>query len=881
VLRALQGATLNFDRPLDVLRGEFGRLIGGRLNGEITIHSPSSQPGRDDAIDLVTRNVQLDAEKIWTPHDVRFRYGGNTGSGRGLTIYIARATKPDAKESGLGVGALRVLELLHLDTLQLQMNDSGLFGRAGSRPALRPRQPQPGGQPPPAAESAPGAEPSRSTPVIVKCRGPFRFDFEQQLITLEDHVDLSRHNLNGKIDQLLCQLLEVHFARTTTDAESSTERPTGNSSFSRLEPAKVIASGYPVIIRANSVGIETGAERIEYDCILRRVWLKDRQRVMFKDRQREVEARELRYELGEKGRLGVLAAAGPGVVRGVVGEAAQAWEVTWQDQVDLHRVDGIPVLSFQSRVEIELTRTGTFSADALHLYLKEIPDPADAEKLRVELDRLHALGNVVITSPKLAGEVREARLWFRNPAQDTSEASASPNRQGPSTGSPMSAFDAHPLFASGSPTDSQRAPRKFHVRADVIEALVVTGKDPVADRLVLRGDIELREVTEGELQPLAIHGDLLELLDGATPRPRGALAGKPAEVSVRGLDSRGELFHLFPADNHLQIIGPGDMTLSPRLAQDQPPPRQRPARIAWKHQMQFDGQHALFEQDVCVNTDQPTRDGQARCMALGDTVRVQLTRRVDFQKPNVDGPTELADVAFDGWACLEVELFDTNGARKLFEQMQVRDLRVNHVTGDIQGHGPGWLRGIHRGQDISGPEVERSALPISTSGLNFLRVDFERNLAGNLHQRRVEFLQGTKTLYGPVESWDAGLDQLPESQWPDQTVVLTCQRLSVAQPGSNRSGEQIELEATGNAYVEGNSFSATGNRISYSRIKDQLILEGDGRNRATLAYRKINGAPPSHINAGSIMFWPGSRQYKVLDLGPSEVNVSQLGREKR
>ncbi|MGE0760461.1 MAG: hypothetical protein AB7O38_25830, partial [Pirellulaceae bacterium] len=188
VLRAPSGATLMFDQALDILRGQFGRIVGGRLKGEVEIWSPATSAERNDAISLVTGNVQLDAQRIWTPQEVRFRYGDNSGQGRGLTITLSGG-KRSSDAPSLGVGGLRALELERLDRLQLQMADGGLFGK-GAGPA--------GPAAPRAAETAPAI-------VELKCRGPCRFDFEQQLLTLEEQVELTRRHPSGLLDQLTCQ----------------------------------------------------------------------------------------------------------------------------------------------------------------------------------------------------------------------------------------------------------------------------------------------------------------------------------------------------------------------------------------------------------------------------------------------------------------------------------------------------------------------------------------------------------------------------------------------------------------------------------------------------------------------------------------------------
>jgi hypothetical protein len=173
------------------------------------------------------------------------------------------------------------------------------------------------------------------------------------------------------------------------------------------------------------------------------------------------------------------------------------------------------------------------------------------------------------------------------------------------------------------------------------------------------------------------------------------------------------------------------------------------------------------------------------------------------------------------------------------------------------------LRGIHRGNEpvklgLSSGSPERAA-----AGLNFLRIDFQRTLSGNIHQKRLEFLQGTRTLYGPVDAWNVALDQVAETELPPEAVILTCERLAVAQAGTGNDSQQIELEATGNAHVQGSAFSAMAGRISYARAKDQLILEGDGRSKATLAYQQQAGQPHSTVTADKVLYSLSTRQFQL------------------
>jgi len=67
--------------------------------------------------------------------------------------------------------------------------------------------------------------------------------------------------------------------------------------------------------------------------------------------------------------------------------------------------------------------------------------------------------------------------------------------------------------------------------------------------------------------------------------------------------------------------------------------------------------------------------------------------------------------------------------------------------------------------------------------------------------------------------------------------------------------------------VEGETFFARSQSITYATAKEQLILEGGSRSRAVLWYRQRAGSAANRIPARKIIYWPRMKQYEVLDVG--------------
>jgi hypothetical protein len=94
----------------------------------------------------------------------------------------------------------------------------------------------------------------------------------------------------------------------------------------------------------------------------------------------------------------------------------------------------------------------------------------------------------------------------------------------------------------------------------------------------------------------------------------------------------------------------------------------------------------------------------------------------------------------------------------------------------------------------------------------------------------------------------------------------------------------MEMDAVGNTRVDGqrpdgDTFSALAQRLTYSQAKDMLVLVGDGRTDAQLFRQEQPGAPQTKTAAGSIYYWPTTRQVKIGDL--KFVDSSQFSNQSQ
>ena len=265
VLEALEGATAQFDQPLDLQGGKIGRLLGAKFHGPVKIRGTPSKPGGADDIDATTQDVQMNTELIWTPEPVDFRFGQNFGHGRDLQIRLLPSNH--AGDHGPSVGGIRTIELMHDVRMRLVSTSGGMMPMDAKHPTAKPvanTTDKPTEQQPPAMPtprfgrtglpapvpdmasierqqsgergpvnpsfSPPVAPPPQKTsaeenpPVDIRCKGKFHFDMVQYLATFDDQVDVLRTPRDGPSDRNDVRAIDRAFAPREMAA-----KPSGNA----------------------------------------------------------------------------------------------------------------------------------------------------------------------------------------------------------------------------------------------------------------------------------------------------------------------------------------------------------------------------------------------------------------------------------------------------------------------------------------------------------------------------------------------------------------------------------------------------------------------------------------------------------------------------
>lgn len=933
VLEAPQ-AILEFDNALDLTRAKIGNLKGGRLVGAVTIRSDQKQPGPEDDLLVTTRDVTLGETRIETQAPVDFRLGQNVGSGRVLRIHLA--PRDGGRARGPVLGGLEALELVYDVKMRFQMQGEGLLpGKKNPPRAVTAAKPN-AGDDVRGNGLVPALDPTGAIvrhylptsakpqpPIEITSRGPFRFDFTRQEASFERDVDVLRVNPVGESDHMTCDRLAVGFAprveakpatpatadeRTTDDRTADAADRDKPDRVPPLEVRRLRASGRPVVIRSPSTGASARCEKIEYDLKTGRVTMEDAARVLLRSPQNEISAPRVSYQPGPHDGLPTFEAVGPGWLEAASeSDPTSRFRAAWQREIRLRPHEGQHLLSVLGQAELKYASVGSLAADEIWLWLHEkqprttsidarrandaptergpaSPNAAGLGKLASAAvpDRLLATGAVKIRAAQLAGDPGRFEVWFQD-RTTTPPSDAAANLEAIEAEPPPEAPPARPRPRTDAPTSS------FAVAGKLLRVNVLwTDVQPVVDDVEILGGAELVETTVADptQKPFSVRGDEVRIARASTTGSVATIAGQPAVVAARGLVMSAAKINFDRGANRMWIDGPGQMTLPiDRDLEGRPLGTPQSMTVGWQAAMDFDGETIRYRESV-----EATGPTQRLATQL---LQARLAERVDFAAPPREPRTvKVAALTCQGGLRLDSRSYDS-GEQTAHDVILAQDLAIDQTTGAIVAHGPGSIRSHRRGASqmfggasanasrdariVPGSQAESPANSTASRRLTFLEAHFQREATGNLNARQLTLSDQIRCVYGPVDDWQQTIVLDVARAVPEGVVTLTSDRLTVAQPTLDRTrpGRQpIELAAEGNAFVEGPTFTARADRMTYAEAKDLLILEGTGRADAVLTRQSKPGGPSTKAAARKVMFWRTTNTVEVDDA--KSLNLSNL-----
>ncbi len=889
LLRAPQGAVLEFDEPLDLRAGRLARLVGGSLRGQVTVHGTESSPGANDEIELVTRDLELDEFEIHTNEKVDFRFGRSVGKGRGLVATLLPS--PGGSGHGPNIGGIDSIRLEREVELRLEGLETGVLPGVG--------------------DHRPDTE-TDEMPVLVKCDGSLTANLSANVITLEDAVEVRRGVPEQGGDSLNCDVLALVLGEPDLQQEKN--------SSGGLEIVEIQASGSPVRVHSVAAGLEVRADRLGYELQTRRILLDGEDPVSIYMSGVELEAKSVDYTPGENNTVGSLMAIGPGWIR-AADEKQPAIESHWQKWLRIRPDDVGHVASISGQAEVSVDLQGKLTGAEMHFWFEQTQDGHSVRPKANQLPNITSLnplrmlvrGVVEVDVPEVAARTDRMEIWFRRDVglQSSAQkgqsfvavaASESDTRERPSeTEIAAGQKIRQPIPPIRPPVSVER---KLLATGNLIRGLVVLSPDHnELEEMSLEGEVQLLEQSKGVNQEeprLNIRGDQLQLTRPTQFDAKAVVSGRPATVHSDQFSLEGPLIEFDRGQNRVAVDGGGQLTvpvagagvglesfdfLGTGSRQTQPKKSMTPAQpliIDWQGRMDFDGQTARFIDRVQTASGAVTlHSGVLECI---------FTNPVNFSSQQGTVSSQQTDIAriTCGNGVQIKSLSEADGKQKSVENLFVRDLFFDRFTGDVRGTGPGRLTSVRRGggglpmgtPGLPGQPVQQQP-PVSESaddlGMTFLCVDFQRGFTGNMNQRQMEFQQRVETIWGPVDSWEGSLDLHDPKGLPDKAIAVTSDTLGIGQTPSvpGVPGQTIELSAGGNVLVEGDSFTARSARLSFSESKDLLIFEGDGRSDAQLFRQERVGGPTSSASAGKILYW---RKYNRVEVKDARyLDLDQIG----
>ena len=867
VMQAPDGAELQFQRALSLMSTKAGKLLGGRLRGEVTLWSPPSQPGGNNDLFVRTQNLRITLDRIWTTAAVEFRFGPNAGRGRELLL--AFDNTGDA-QGHLALGKLRSLELIHLDQLQIELPQT-------SRGPFTTTNP-PSGQ----------SSPSQPTPLQLRCQGPLLFDFVHQTASLQENVQVTHFTDAGATDRLFCQHLHVFFESSPAKHGESKEL------VSRTGMVKnIVALGEPVTLEAHSAAARVRCRKLAYDLARRTLILQDGNQVELEHQNHAVTAPQIEYEIGEEPRLlGRLRASGGGRFQ-EHNNGQVTLQADWTEELRLEPQGNAHVLSLSGGARLQSSQEGSLAANQIHAWLRQTPpkepDNGQPGTPHIQFEKMLATGSVQLRNRQMVANVGRLEVWLDDL---TSATTAVPDAPPNSATSPTTTATS-PTTTATSPTTTAEKPapkRTFRLASRTAQLHFVRDQQQTTlENASLDGNVELveiRGVAEAG-QPITLAGNHLELTAGGSNNPKLMLVGSPtftrdvpavaadsqlAHIAAQGITLTGQTIQMHQGTDQLWVNGAGRITAQSKSNNEV----SIPLDLQWTDHLAFDGQTAAARGQVVIHGKQVQGTGDFNdFVAFGEDVRVTLSEKLDFSKPDRQRKIQYQQLFFVGPCVLENRSFNKAALQQSQERLEVSNLSLQGATGELRADGPGWLSSVRYNRDPLESDRAKSLEPLAAAELFYLDIRFAREMTGSLDYREITFKQQVEAVYGPVAEWGDRVttEQIVRRKRPGG--VLHSDQLTVVD-NPDKQAPGVEMLARGNIRVEGQEksgfFTATGHALKYAHHKDLLILEGTGRTFAELTRQQRIGAEPQTTRLERIVYQPRTNLLNLEGVQSVELN---------
>jgi lipopolysaccharide export system protein LptA len=899
---------IQFSSKFDPINQRTGRIIGGKLEGKVTVAGPEqlTLTGRDVFFDESTMELRSDSP-------VRFTYQRHHGHAQGMKVELLPSAEPPRPDQLLTIGGFRRVNLRGRVELHL-LNEDG--------------------------------------PLHVTCDEGCHLNPSERVALFQVNVHVVRPTSSDAHDRLLCDDLYLFWDEEPGEPSSDPLSPRGDAptvvpigvekkplgvsasgprpalsgslperggsprDFHQLTLRQLRATGRKVELESQSQGLTAVMTSLTYDLPSRTAKLSaipaDNKPgraplnvvvVRHANSRTELTSPYLELTHSEEGQVVSATGRGAGRLRRKHADSQVVnFSAKWQSSFRLRPEpnSGLDVLELLGQAVVEQTDRGTaLKAEQIQLWFDRTASakaPADHPAARVSTNdtkphavpdavpvaasrdfrprQLRAHDNVVVISPQLAGRTQEFLVHFLDRPVSPTQLATKPK---PGDRLRLTAGQQKRNTGQG---DGRLNPstEPLQLTADTIRANLILEDSAPTSGVDSAFDIEVTDVwTEGHVDiqqpnsnsnsndapPLHVTGEWLHLKNASRDGEQVMhITGRPAVVRARGFDIEGHSVFVDRPRNRTWIEGAGAL----RLPVKNDPFHGRKLTsstlltVWWKEQMTFDGQVANF----FGNVKAAMSDSRLQCQEMEVTLTERVLLTTDASKAD---SAEVESVVCRNHVEIDQTMYVDRDLTEI-RRGHFATMTLNQTTGQMEAIGPGeislWRPGRGKRAALAPRAVAQANQPLETevSNWEFTRITFQGKAHGNLHDRATRFQDRVHIVYGPVGQ---PLETIDPDHLPRNGGDMQCESLQIVQQqGDSKQPPYIELEARGNAKLEGHTFNARADEITFDESKELYTLRAHGNRQVTIWRQVTPDGEPSEASFKSVRFIP-SRNYLRSD----------------
>ena len=866
-----ESALVTFERDVDLSSPDPGRIVAGELLGDVSIRG-------DDGLAMRGNHFIFSEESgsIFSDNPVEFAWQNHSGSSQqGIQIDLHMAAGGQTNQLAVtGVRQVHLFRNIAMDFLFEQDNEV--------------------------------------IPLSVRCAGRFMLSLHgkvgspasRSIATFEDKVVAKRATEFNTADVLTCDRLDLHL-QEATESEKAASKLASNSSKnqsmlpgtddSSIQFKRMIAKGYVVKVTSELnefqavVGSSSQQQRsmavVDYNATDRQLTLNDfdpnlarqwKPRVRITQKSGEMDCQQIRVTHHPDGRVNDLVCLGHGWLAyrepGTNGDPAKDvllanWKrqlrkftdsTTGQNVIDLLGEAVVKMPADQAGISAEYIKLWTDPLDDASEQSSVLSGDRSGRKDKNKLDnapnprRILAQKNVLLVSPQMHGQMEELQVWFED-AEPGKRRSDSKNRLTPvSYREPKSAA---PLLLPDDVESSKELKEPVFVAADLTRVRIIRHEgdvEPEVREVWTEGDVKITHHRESADGPIVLTGNSLHILNNAVDDQVIHILGQPAQILDPRMKLTGEEIFFDRPRNLAWTHGSGELRLpAERDFDGKKLDKPTELTVNWHEQMAFDGKVATFIGRVHASMFESVM----RCQQM----EVTMLKPIIFEQgmnqaehPEIATVTCQFDVEFNSHVIEE-------GALKEVRRAKFARFHLDHRTGKVVAdNGPGtvslWRRGRGKRAGLAPLAAAGANRAMDTQGTEweYSRIKFARDMSGSVKDRTTTFRGQIEVIYGPV---DEPLVKIDLDKLPKDGGAMFCDCLEFVQRSDDDGTKHVELLAKENARLEGRSFFAQADEISYDESKGLYMLRSSG-DESILWREKVAGGERTAVVAETFRFIP-------------------------